>query len=110
MPYLIAYDITHPRRLRRIARLLERHAFRCQKSVFWYTGNFAALQKLLQQLETALQPQHDVIQAWPVAPATTPEGVYCGTPRLRTGPAVVAVGTGVVLVGAGTHPAPELEF
>lgn len=32
--WLVAYDITHPRRLRRVARVLEAHGIRAQKSVF----------------------------------------------------------------------------
>ncbi|MCR4414896.1 MAG: CRISPR-associated endonuclease Cas2 [Thermoguttaceae bacterium] len=31
MPFVIAYDIADPRRLRRVARFWERHAIRCQK-------------------------------------------------------------------------------
>ena len=34
MRFIIAYDIAHPRRLRRVARVMEKHAIRCQKSVF----------------------------------------------------------------------------
>lgn len=38
MYFVIAYDISHPRRLRRVARLLERRAVRCQYSVFLFSG------------------------------------------------------------------------
>jgi CRISPR-associated protein Cas2 len=92
MPYLIAYDIAQPRRLRRIARLLERHAFRCQKSVFWFVGNFESLQKLFDQIATVIHPQHDIVQAWPVVSTTTAHGFFRGTPRLMTGSAVIIAG------------------
>ena len=39
MHYLVAYDIADPRRLRRVARLMERRATRCQKSVFLFRGD-----------------------------------------------------------------------
>ena len=39
MSFLVAYDIADPKRLRRVARLLERYALRCQKSVFLFDGD-----------------------------------------------------------------------
>jgi len=49
MRFLIAYDIGDPKRLRRIARLMERHAVRVQKSVFLFDGEEAALISLLDE-------------------------------------------------------------
>ena len=48
MNFLIAYDICHPRRLRRIARRMERVAIRLQKSVFLYEGDEAGVQRVLE--------------------------------------------------------------
>ena len=50
MEYLIAYDVCHPRRLRRVARLLERRAVRCQYSVFLFRGTAADLARLMDDL------------------------------------------------------------
>src|SRR5204862_195561 len=47
MHYLVAYDITDPRRLQRVARFLEKRALRCQKSVFLFAGDAAQLAALL---------------------------------------------------------------
>lgn len=41
--FLVAYDIASPRRLRRVARCLERQAIRTQKSVFLFQGTAAQL-------------------------------------------------------------------
>ena len=49
MPYIMAYDIADPGRLRRVARLLERHALRCQKSVFLFQADRPAVEALLDQ-------------------------------------------------------------
>ncbi|MCS6864258.1 MAG: CRISPR-associated endonuclease Cas2 [Gemmataceae bacterium] len=93
MPYLIAYDIAHPRRLRRVARRLERHALRCQKSVFWYTGTLQSLHALLDELAALIDPDADVVQAWPVGATVPVEGFFCGQPRLAVGPALVVAGS-----------------
>lgn len=62
--YVIAYDIASPRRLRRVARVLERHAIRTQKSVFLYVGNDASLKILLDELGALINIREDTIQAW----------------------------------------------
>jgi CRISPR/Cas system-associated endoribonuclease Cas2 len=69
--YLIAYDIADPRRLRRVARLMERHALRCQKPVFWFEGDPAGVAAVLAEALPLLQPDEDVVQAWWLAPGET---------------------------------------
>ncbi len=64
MDYLIAYDIADPRRLQRTARLLEKRALRCQKSVFLFRGDGAAVEALLDEAAARLDLAVDVIQAW----------------------------------------------
>jgi CRISPR-associated protein Cas2 len=71
MHYLIAYDVADPRRLRRVARLLERRAVRCQKSVFLFRGDAAAVAALLDQAAKLLAVRDDVLQAWPLAAGAT---------------------------------------
>jgi CRISPR-associated endonuclease Cas2 len=66
MDFVVAYDICHPRRLRRVAKALERRAARCQYSVFLFRGERSALEELLDELAKLIRPDHDVIQAWPI--------------------------------------------
>jgi CRISPR-associated endonuclease Cas2 len=90
--YLIAYDVGDPRRLRRVARLLERRAVRCQYSVFLFRGSRAAAEGLLDEAAALLRPSEDVIQAWPV-------GGDPGRPELVRGSARPARPAAVVLDG-----------
>ncbi|MCS6891314.1 MAG: CRISPR-associated endonuclease Cas2 [Acetobacteraceae bacterium] len=65
--WLIGYDITSPRRLRRVARLLERHAYRLQYSLFvgcWTASEFDAV---WGQVAALIHPRRDDVRAWPVA-------------------------------------------
>ena len=66
MDYLIAYDIADARRLRRVARLLERRAVRSQYSVFLFRGSREDVELLLDEAAALLSRAEDVIQAWPV--------------------------------------------
>ena len=94
MNYLIAYDICEPGRLRRVARLLEKHAVRCQKSVFLFSGSAQQLQDLLESTAGLIQPDEDLVQAWRLAQGESRGGIRQGEkavqfPRaavLREGP------------------------
>ena len=50
MKCLIAYDISEPRRLRRVAKVLERYGIRIEKSVFTCDLETAKIMKLRQEL------------------------------------------------------------
>ena len=93
--FLIAYDIAHPRRLRRVARALERRAVRCQYSVFLFDGTEAELAALLTTLGELIRPAEDVVQAWPVPPGVAPDTLARGAVR-PVRPAGVVV--------SGRHP------
>lgn len=67
MYFLICYDISSPQRLRRVARLLEKHAIRCQKSVFLFQGSQISLGRLLRLLSKEINHNVDIIQAWKLA-------------------------------------------
>lgn len=82
MHFLIAYDIAQPRRLQRVARLLERHAVRCQKSVFLYEGDAASIKSLLADVSRCMKLSEDVAQAWRLASDQSPLGLIRGTPLL----------------------------
>lgn len=79
MLFLIAYDIADPRRLRRVARVMERHSVRTQKSVFVFRGDAAGLAAVLDQAALLLDVNEDVVQAWRLAADETPRGLVRGT-------------------------------
>ena len=72
MQYVVAYDIANPQRLRRIARVMERRATRCQKSVFIFRGNAVGLQALLDEVAPLLEWDDDIVQAWKISSARMP--------------------------------------
>lgn len=67
MRYLVCYDIAQPRRLRRVARILERHALRCQKSVFLFRGTVRELDDVLAETGRVIDVDEDLVQAWRLA-------------------------------------------
>ena len=65
--YLIAYDIRDPRRLRRLHRALRAEALAVQRSLFLVAGSVPAVERLLDRLETLIDPRVDDLRAYPVA-------------------------------------------
>lgn len=65
--YLIAYDIRDPRRLQRLHRALRAEALAVQRSVFLVAGSVPAVERLLDRLETLIDPCADDLRAYPVA-------------------------------------------
>ena len=66
MKYVIAYDIRKNRDRRRVAKRLERMGFRRQKSVFEGEASPSEIRHLLDELAELIQPDHDVLTAWPM--------------------------------------------
>lgn len=66
MKFIVAYDICDPRRLRRVAKLLEQIAVRVQKSVFIFEGTRRDLDAVTGDLTRLIDVAEDRIQAWPV--------------------------------------------
>lgn len=90
MHYLIAYDIADPRRLRRVARRLERSALRCQKSVFVFDGSEGELLVVLEELKPMLNLKEDIVQAWKLPKGEPTSGIVHGTEaNIRPASAVV---------------------
>ena len=106
MAFVIAYDVSHPKRLRRVARLLERRAVRCQYSVFLFRGTAAELTALLDELAALIRPAEDVVQAWPVPPGVPPEEYARGAVR-PVRPAGVVIAGGRPLFVLPPSPPPE---
>ena len=81
MKYVVAYDIANPKRLRRVARVMERRATRCQKSVFIFRGDQAGLQELLDEIAPLLKPEEDIVQAWKAGNGKDAAELSRGTPN-----------------------------
>jgi CRISPR-associated endonuclease Cas2 len=94
MHYLIAYDICEPRRLRRVARCLEKYAIRCQKSVFAFDGTGERLREIMDEVAQLIESDVDLVQAWKLAPTETPRGMRRGTAPVVFADAAVLGGTG----------------
>ncbi len=65
--YLIVYDISHPRRLRRVHQLLKSEGYPLQNSTFLWGGTQLALEQLKQNLTRELKPATDDLRIFPVA-------------------------------------------
>lgn len=64
--YLVCYDIRHPRRIRQVARLLERSAMRIQYSVFLATLSPSEHRELIEQLSALLDHRADDLRIYPL--------------------------------------------
>ncbi len=64
--YLIAYDITSPRRLRRVYRLLREHAVPVQYSVFAARCSAAALGSIRVEIAGLIAAREDDVRFYPV--------------------------------------------
>lgn len=82
--YLIAYDITCPRRLGRLHRYLATVAVPIEYSVFFATGSLAWLVGVLAEAATLIDPREDDLRCYPLpgrglktrlGRATLPEGI-----------------------------------
>lgn len=79
MHFVVAYDIADPKRLRKVARAMERGAIRCQKSVFVFRGDVSGLQALLDQVAGLLKLEEDIVQAWRICSNQDTAGLQRGT-------------------------------
>lgn len=88
--YLIAYDITHPRRLARVHRALRKTAMPIEYSVFYAEMDPRQIVCLLVELATLIDPASDDLRCYPLPArglkirlgrATLPAGIhYTGLP------------------------------
>lgn len=85
--YIICYDISCPRRLGRVHRLLKKKAMPLQYSVFYFHGTSSQLEHCLTHLQQLIDPRYDDLRAYPLPQrglrvnmghATLPEGIYLG--------------------------------
>lgn len=80
MFFVVAYDIANPKRLRRVARVMERLATRCQKSVYIFRGDLGKLQTLLDKVAPLLKLEDDIVQAWKISRNSGIDALCRGTP------------------------------
>lgn len=64
--WLIAYDVAEPRRLRRIHRVLSRHAVPVQYSVFAVRSSPMKLGQIRAELQQLIQAREDDVRIYPV--------------------------------------------
>ncbi len=83
--WLIGYDITSPKRLQRIYRVMLRHATPLEYSVFLFTGTERGKQRCLDELIALIDPKTDDLRCYPlperglqerIGRATLPEGIH----------------------------------
>ncbi len=82
--YLICYDISCPKRLARLHRMLKKCAVPIQYSVFMFMGDERQLQRCLDQAAAIIDPLADDLRAYPLpkrglrlrlGKPTLPEGI-----------------------------------
>ena len=100
MKFVIAYDICEPRRLRRVAKRLERSAVRVQKSVFLFDGSRHDLAAVTGDLASLIDVAEDRVQAWPVYDSPEIHGWNAGTALPGRVAAVVLCPEGIVYLEA----------
>ena len=83
--WLVAYDITEPRRLERVRRCVARRALRIQFSLYLLAGSPATLDALVRELRREIDPRADDVRIYALPPQTRvemygvgaqPAGVY----------------------------------
>jgi len=83
--FLIAYDITDPRRLQRMHRYLSQEAVPIEYSVFFATEDVRRLLGILDHASALIDPASDDLRCYPLperglrvrlGKATLPAGVY----------------------------------
>ena len=89
--YIITYDISNPRRLVKVAKLMEQFGERVQNSVFeaWLTPK--ELQGLMRRLQSRIDPEEDSVRIYCLCNA-------CREKKQSLGKSVVVAPPGVVIV------------
>lgn len=64
--YLCIYDIRHPKRLRRVAKIMEKFAIRVQYSVFEFEGNTTLMNLMRELLQEVIDHEEDSLMFFPL--------------------------------------------
>lgn len=63
--FAISYDISDAKRLRKVAKCLEQHAFRIQKSLFFYPkASKKEIENLIFELEKIIDEKEDDVRIY----------------------------------------------
>ena len=71
-PWLVCYDIADPTRLQRVHRTISRRAIPFQYSVFCASGTRNAIEDMLAEVETHIDPRYDDVRAYPLLTSARP--------------------------------------
>jgi len=86
--YIIAYDISDKKRLRKVHQLVEEYAVKVQRSVFSAPFTAVLLKELVQRLKNIINIKQDDIRIYPLSVkhsaeiygiCNLPEGLICST-------------------------------
>lgn len=66
MNMIVAYDIAHPRRLQRIARIMKDYGLRVQKSIFEVDVNQWQFIQMKQRAEAEMEAAEDGVKFFPL--------------------------------------------
>jgi len=92
-PWLVAYDIASPRRLRRVHACLKRHGIPVQYSVFLVYTDRRGIDALMAELAELIHPRRDDVRAYRLPPGLWYRSI--GAPTLPRG--LLAAVEGVTL-------------
>lgn len=65
MNFLVAYDVAHPRRLNRIARIMKDYGRRVQKSVFEISVTERQFREMKRRVDNEIDPGFDGVKFFP---------------------------------------------
>lgn len=82
--YLAVYDIADPRRLRRVAKLMQSYGERVQKSVFECKLSRRDFLQMLRQAKTMLEPDADDVRFYPLFDQAREKQTILGTAARET--------------------------
>ena len=77
--YLVCYDITDPRRWRKVYRYLKREGVPVQYSVFMVDVGWTEFQKLKKDLSEMIHPEFDDVRIYPLPRAVREKTLGAGT-------------------------------
>ncbi|MDA3915700.1 MAG: CRISPR-associated endonuclease Cas2 [Deltaproteobacteria bacterium] len=66
MDMLVTYDIANPKRLRRVARIMQDFGQRVQKSIFEVSLTPAVFKQMKFQIDNTIEPAEDGVKYFPL--------------------------------------------
>ena len=66
MNMIVIYDISDPKRLRRIAKIMEDYGTRVQKSIFELEIDNRTFQEMKARIEAVIEPSADGVKYFPI--------------------------------------------